>query len=149
MTVDSIMSREVATVSPDAALVDIRKRLQEGGVNHMVVVEDGTLRGVISDRDVLEAISPFLNTYSEGHRDVQPLVLPAQEVMRTGPVTVTPGTDIEKAAHLLLDHDISSLPVVEGNELVGIVTTKDLLNHYTNGANRPAYAAIEDTRRSP
>ena len=149
MAVDGIMSRDVVTVPSDTTLMDIRKCLQEGGFHHILVIEDGELCGVISDRDVLRALSPFLDTYTEGHRDVQPLVLPAQEVMRTEPVTVTPGTDIEKAAHLLLDHDISSLPVVEGNELVGIVTTKDLLNHYTNGANRPAYAAIEDTRRSP
>ena len=132
MTVDGIMSREVVTVSPDTALMDIRRRLQEGGFHHMLVVEEGELCGVISDRDVLRAISPFLDTYSEEHRDVQTLALPAQEVMRTDPITVTPETDIEEAAHLLLDHDISSLPVVEDNELVGIVTTKDLLNHYTN-----------------
>ena len=132
MTVDGIMSREVVTVSPDTALMDIRRRLQEGGFHHMLVVEEGELCGVISDRDVLRAISPFLDTYSEEHRDVQTLALPAQEVMRTDPITVTPETDIEEAAHLLLDHDISALPVVEDNELVGIVTTKDLLNHYTN-----------------
>ena len=99
----------------------------------MLVVEDGELLGVISDRDVLRAISPFLDTYSEEHRDIQTLARPAREVMRTDPITVAPDTEIEDASHLLLDHAISSLPVVEGTELVGIVTTKDLLNHYTNG----------------
>ncbi len=133
MTVHGIMSRDVVTVPPDTALMDIRKRLQEGGFHHMLVVEDGALCGVISDRDVLQAISPFLDTYSEEHRDVQTLARPAHEVMRTDPITVAPDTDIEEAARILLDHDISSLPVVDGEELVGIVTTKDLLNHYTNG----------------
>lgn len=133
MTVDEIMSRELVTVSPDTALMDIRKRLQEGGFHHMLVVEDGELRGVISDRDVLRAISPFLDTYSEEHRDVQTLTQPASEVMRTDLVTVAPNTEIEEASNRLLEHGISSLPVVEEDELVGIVTTKDLLNHYTNG----------------
>ena len=131
MTVDGIMSREVVTVSPDTALMDIRKRLQEGGFHHMLVVEEGALCGVISDRDVLQAISPFLDTYAEDHRDVQTLAQPASEVMRTELITVTPDTDIGDAANKLLDHDISSLPVVDGEELVGIVTTKDLLHHYT------------------
>jgi acetoin utilization protein AcuB len=132
MTVDSIMSREVATVSPDAALVDIRKRLQEGGVNHMVVVEDGTLRGVISDRDVLEAISPFLDTYSEEHRDVKTLSQPASEIMQADPITATPDTPIEEASRTLLDNRVSSLPVVEGDELMGIVTGKDMLEYYVS-----------------
>lgn len=133
MTVDSIMSREVVTVSPDAALVDIRKRLQEGGVNHMVVVEGGTLRGVISDRDVLEAISPFLDTYSEEHRDVKTLSQPASEIMQADPITATPDTPIEEASRTLLDNRVSSLPVVEGDELMGIVTGKDMLEYYVSG----------------
>ena len=132
MTVDSIMSREVVTVFPDAALVDIRKRLQEGGVNHMVVVEDGTLRGVISDRDVLEAISPFLDTYSEEHRDVKTLSQPASEIMQADPITATPDTPIEEASRTLLDNRVSSLPVVEGDELMGIVTGKDMLEYYVS-----------------
>ena len=130
MTVDSIMSREVVTVSPDAALVDIRKRLQEGGVNHMVVVEDGTLRGVISDRDVLEAISPFLDTYSEEHRDVKTLSQPASEIMQSDPVTAAPDTSVKDASQQLLDNRVSSLPVVEDNELVGIITGKDMLEYF-------------------
>ena len=132
MTVDSIMSREVVTVSPDAALVDIRKRLQEGGVNHMVVVEGGTLRGVISDRDVLKAISPFLDTYSEEHRDVKTLSQPASEIMQADPITATPDTPIEEASRTLLDNRVSSLPVVEGDELMGIVTGKDMLEYYVS-----------------
>jgi acetoin utilization protein AcuB len=130
MTVDGIMSREVVTVSPDAALMDIRKRLEEGGFRHMVVVEDEKLCGVISDRDVLKAISPFLDTYSEEHRDVKTLSQPASEIMESNPITVTPGTSIEDASRTLLDNRVGSLPVVEGGDLVGIVTGKDMLEHY-------------------
>jgi len=130
MNVDSIMSRDVVTVYPDAALMDIRKRLQEGGFNHMLVVEDGKLCGVISDRDVLEAISPFLDTYSEEHRDIKTLSQPASEIMQSDPITVGPDTSIEDASRTLLDNRVSSLPVVESGEPVGIVTGKDMLEHY-------------------
>lgn len=133
MTVDGIMSRDLVTVDPGTVLMDIRKRLQEGGFHHLLVVENGELLGVISDRDVLRALSPFLDTYTEEHRDVQTLAQPASEVMRSEPITVAPGAEINDASRLLLDHDISSLPVVERDKLVGIVTTKDFLNHYTNG----------------
>lgn len=133
MTVDGIMSRDLVTVAPDTPLMDIRKRLYEGGFHHMLVVKGDELLGVISDRDVLQALSPFLDTYTEEHRDVQTLAQPAHEVMRSDPITVAPGTEIKDASRLLLDHNISSLPVVEKGGLVGIVTTKDFLSHYTNG----------------
>jgi acetoin utilization protein AcuB len=133
MTVDAIMSRDVVTVSPDTALMEIRSLLQEYGFRHLLVVEaDDTLCGVISNRDVLQALSPFLDTISEEHRDVKTLSKPASEIMRSDPLTIEPGTPIKEAAQLLLNHSISSLPVVQENALVGIVTTKDLLEHYTN-----------------
>lgn len=133
MTVEDIMSRDLVTVAPDTTLMEIRKLLYEGGFHHLLVVENDELRGVISDRDVLRAISPFLDTYSEEQRDVQTLARAAREIMRMDPITVTPDGEIEEASQRLLDNKISSLPVVEDGELVGIVTTKDLLHHYTNG----------------
>ena len=135
MTVDKIMSRNVVTVAPDAALMDIRKRLEEGGFNHMLVVEGGTLRGVISDRDVLQALRPFLDTYSEEHRDVKTLSQPASAIMQTTPITVSPDTPIADASQTLLDHRVSSLPVVEGDALVGIVTGKDMLEYFIHEAS--------------
>jgi len=131
MTVESIMSREVVTVRPDAALMEIRGLLHEKGFNHLLVTEeDDTLCGVISDRDVLKSVSPFLDTYSEEHRDVKTLSRPASEIMQADPITVTPDTSIKEASQTLLDNRVSSLPVVEGTELVGIVTGKDLLQSY-------------------
>ena len=133
MTVDAIMSRDLVTVTPDTALMEIRRLLHERGFRHLLVIEpDETLCGVISDRDVLGALSPFLDTYSEKHRDVKTLEQPASEIMRADPIRVETGTDIDEAAHLLLDNNISSLPVVEGATLAGIVTTKDLLQHYAD-----------------
>jgi len=133
MTVDGIMTSEVVTVTPDTSLSDMRAHLHEGGFRHLLVVEDGALVGVISDRDVLRALSPFLDTYGEEHRDVRTLACPAHEIMRGDPTTVAPDMDVEEAAALLLDRNISALPVVDNDEIRGIVTTKDLLWHYTNG----------------
>ncbi len=132
MTVDAIMSRDVVTVAPDTALMEIRSLFHERDFHHLLVVEDEQLLGMISDRDVLRALSPFLDTYSESQRDVQTLAQPAREVMREEPITVAPNTTIEDAADQLLAHKISALPVLNGDALVGIVTTKDLLRHYTN-----------------
>lgn len=133
MTVDSIMSQDVEVVAPDVTLMEIQEVLRKRGFRHLLVVEDGALIGVISDRDVLRVISPFLNTLSESPRDVKTLMLPAREVMRSDPVSVTPDTSIVDAASILLEHTISCLPVIsDGNQIKGIVTSKDLLRHLVN-----------------
>ena len=130
MTVDALMSHDVVTVPPDAVLMDIRKMLHEEGFHHLLVVSGDELVGIISDRDVLREISPFLDTPSETARDVRSLGRPARDIMNSDPITVLPSTTAADAASRLLQNDVSALPVVEGKTLVGIVTTKDLLAHY-------------------
>ena len=131
-SVSAIMTQDVVSVSPDAPLLDVQNLLKQHGFRHLVVVsDDGTLAGVLSNRDVLEALSPFLNTNAETQRDVRTLSQPASKLMNTTPKTVSPDTPVHDAASALLNDAISALPVVEGAELVGIITTKDLLRHYT------------------
>ena len=133
MTVDAIMSRDVETVGPDVTLMEIQEVLRKHGFRHLLVVDGGALIGVISDRDVLRAISPFLDTLSEEPRDVKTLMRSAREVMRPDPVSVTPDTSVEDAASILLKHTISCLPIIsDGNQIEGIVTSKDLLRHLVN-----------------
>lgn len=128
MTVDAIMSCDVEAVSPDISLMEIQDILRKHGFRHLLVVDDGALVGVISDRDVLRAISPFLDTLSEEPRDVKTLMRSARDVMRSDPVSIRPDARVEDAAGLLLEHTISCLPVVDGrDDIVGIVTSKDLL----------------------
>ena len=131
-SVSAIMTQDVVSVSPDAPLLDVQNLLKQHGFRHLVVVsDDGTLAGVLSNRDVLEALSPFLNTNAETQRDVRTLSQPASKLMNRTPKTVSPDTPVHDAASALLNDAISALPVVEGAELVGIITTKDLLRHYT------------------
>lgn len=136
MKIQDIMSRDVVSVTPGTALMEIRKLLHERGFHHIVVVEDDALCGVISDRDVLRALSPFLDTRSETARDVRTLTKNARDMMRDDPITVAPDAGIEAAARVLLDNAISSLPVVEDGKLLGIITTKDLLEHYAAKEHR-------------
>ena len=133
MTVDSIMSRDVEVVAPDVTLMEIQEVLRKRGFRHLLVVEDGALVGVISDRDVLRVISPFLDTLSESARDVKTLMRPASDVMRSDPVSASPDTSVEDAASMLLEHTISCLPVIgDDAQIQGIVTSKDLLRCLRN-----------------
>lgn len=133
MTVDSIMSHEVRTVSPDAGLKKVRSLLHEEGFHHVLVVDaEEALLGVISDRDMLRALAPVLGTSGGEGSDGDALGQPASEVMQSEPVTLQLDTAIETAAQVLLDHDVSAVPVVDGDKLAGLVTIEDLLHHYTN-----------------
>jgi len=130
MTVDRIMNRDVVTVAPEAALTTVRRRLHEHDYRQLLVVgSDEALRGIIDDHDVLQALRPFL-TDDGAHED--PANRTAAEIMRAEPRTVGPDTSVEEAARLLLDHDITGLPVVAEEALVGLVTSEELLRHYTD-----------------
>jgi len=131
MTADAIMTREVVTVPPDTTLSDIRSRLYEGGFRHLLVIDDDRLVGVICDRDLLRAFGPYLNASIPDGQEGNVLARPAHDIMREDPITITASTDVEEAASLVLEHKISSLPVVNGEEILGLVTTQDLLRHYT------------------
>jgi len=131
-TIADIMSRDVRTVSPDEYLLVLNDLFRKHRIHHLLVVDHGDLLGVVSDRDVLRAMSPFLGTTSEQHRDARTLEVRAREIMTRQPVTITPEANTRKAASLLLAHGISCLPVVsEDGELLGIVTSRDVLRKTT------------------
>jgi acetoin utilization protein AcuB len=132
-TVADLMTRDVRSVTPDEYLLVLNDLFRKHRIHHLLVVEDGALVGVISDRDVLRAISPFLGTTAEQHRDARTLEMRAREIMTRQPITITPEAPIQAAASLLLAHDISCLPVVsDGGTVHGIITSRDVLRQNTD-----------------
>ncbi len=151
-TVETIMTQEVVTVDMDDPLHLIQRIFQREGFHHLLVVEEDALVGVISDRDVLSAISPYLNTPSEQRRDEQTLRRRAHHIMSRRLITVTRRTPVIQAAVLLLQHNLTCLPVVAsavpvraytdselravtaGRRIEGIVTWRDVLACLTSMA---------------
>lgn len=89
------------------------------------------LFGIISDRDLLKAVSPNIGTLSETDRDRATLNKRAHQIMSRNLITVTADTTVEVGARLLLEHRVSCLPVVAADgALEGIVTWRDLLRAY-------------------
>jgi len=127
------MSRRVVTVTMDDTLAKARELFAEFHFHHVLVVEQKRLVGVISDRDLLKAISPYVDTLSETERDLATLRKRVHQVMSHTPITVTADTPIEAAAQLLIDKKVSCLPVVtKDDKLEGIVSWRDLLKAYFN-----------------
>lgn len=115
----------------DDTLVRIQKLFTTHKMHHILVVERGKLMGVISDRDYLKSISPFIGTIHGRMEDEYTLNKKAHQIMTRKPVTITPKTTVEAAALLLLKHGGSCLPVAsKSGKIEGIVTWRDLLKYY-------------------
>jgi acetoin utilization protein AcuB len=102
--------------------------MQASGMRHLVVVaSDGSIAGMISDRDCkLASVSPFSAvSEAEAHKLLEGI--PATRIMSPTPYWVEPLTSVAEAAHIMLTHRISALPVMQDGNLIGIVTSTDLL----------------------
>lgn len=133
MIVADIMTANPVTVNMDTELSLIKEIFDHVYFHHLLVEDDSdnTFVGVISDRDLLRALSPYIRTAAETLRDKETLTKRAHQIMSRQVDTVTPTTDCNIAVQKMLDADISCLPVVgDGKVILGIVTWKDFLKNY-------------------
>ena len=127
MLIKEIMTTRVATVSMDDRLGVIKEIFEQAHFRHLLVLEEEVLVGVISDRDLLRALSPYLDTDAEMNRDTETLNRRAHQIMSRQPITISPESSLPAAAAIMLEQHVSCLPVLENGALVGIVSWKDLL----------------------
>ncbi|RIK66664.1 MAG: CBS domain-containing protein [Planctomycetota bacterium] len=128
MIVDHIMSRNIVTIGMDDSLEYAQALFDEHGFHHLLVVQRGRLVGIISDRDLLRNLSPFINNLAERTQDAATLKRRIHQVMTRSLVTVTRETPIADAAWELLESGVSCLPVIDDRSVpIGIVSWRDLL----------------------
>lgn len=128
LRVDSVMTTELVTVGPDDTLGEVREVFDTHRFHHLLVVEHFKVVGVISDRDLLKHLSPFVGKLSERAQDAFTLQRKVHQVMSRNVVTIRADTDIAQATRLMLDHGVSCLPVLdERQHPIGVVTWRDLL----------------------
>lgn len=124
----AIMSRRLVTVTMDDSLATVQQLFKEHRFHHLLVVEDRVLVGIISDRDLLKALSPNIGTMSETDRDRATLNKRAHQIMTRDPVSVRPTTPLDAAAALMLEKKVSCLPVTsDEHRLEGILSWRDML----------------------
>ncbi|CAG2152932.1 hypothetical protein LMG31506_04705 [Cupriavidus yeoncheonensis] len=142
MIIDSIMSRKLFVVGFDDTLEMVKSLFDEEKFHHLLVVEHGKLHGVISDRDILRAMSPFIGSTVESARDVNTLKLRVHQIMSRGPLTLQPDADIADAVDLFLSHPISCIPIVNDQfRPVGIVSWRDVLKALASARDAETLAA--------
>ena len=118
-TVQDLMTTPPTTVGPDETIGAALELMLYGGIRHLPVVEGDNLVGLVSERDLLpERITRAFPALRE---------CPVRDAMTAHLHTAAPGDDIAEAAARMADLGISSLPVVAGERLVGILTSTDIL----------------------
>jgi len=128
LRVDQVMTREVRTVRRNDSLTVAEELMRAGHFRHVLVLdEDGSLAGVLSRRDfVFSALSWQLGQGSKAHATALQTVV-AKDLMQTQIVTVSPEASIAEAAGRMNEHKVGCLPVMDGPNLVGIITEGDFL----------------------
>ena len=110
----------VETITADSTLFDAVRQLGQNRIGALPVVEGGRITGIMSERDVIYCL-----------KDHGPEVLewPVERVMSSPAITVDAETDVLAALALMTQRRIRHLPVVEGGEILGIVSIGDLVKH--------------------
>jgi acetoin utilization protein AcuB len=124
-----VMTTRLVTVELDDPLEVVKRIFDSVKFHHLLVVDTGKkLCGVISDRDLLRALSPYIGTASENARDTATLNKRVHQIMSRQLVTLPPEATVAEAVKVFLEHRVSCIPVVgPGFKAVGIVSWRDIL----------------------
>ena len=115
MVVRDHMSSKVITVERQCPITEARAVLRKHRIRQLPVLHNDRLVGIVTDRDLRGAAAKAKNV---------------REVMTAKPTVIGPQAPIDEAAHLLRSLKVGSLPVLENNRLVGIITTSDVMEAF-------------------
>jgi acetoin utilization protein AcuB len=129
VTVSHIMTADVVTVEMDDTLHAVREIFENTCFHHLLVVNDQRLLSVISDRDLLKALSLHLGTAAETLRDLASLNKKVHQIMSRYPIALSPNAGIYDAVSVFNAEKISCIPIVDEEQRVkGILTWRDILH---------------------
>lgn len=139
MNVGRRMSHPVITAAPDLQITKAHELMAHEKIGQLPVIKKGKLVGIVSKNDISKAYPSSVTSLAVW--EIASLIekIKVKDVMVKKVRTVTEDTLIEEAARIMVDNEISSLPVMRGTELVGIITQADLFNIMLEmlGARRP------------
>lgn len=128
LNVAKLMTLKPVRVSPDDSLAVVKQIFDHVKFHHVLVVENGILLGVLSDRDLFKALSPHIGTAAETPRDLATLNKKVHQVMRRKPVSLQPQAKVMDAIHLFNSEGVSCIPVVDSNNRPqGIISWRDII----------------------
>ncbi|NLB19029.1 MAG: CBS domain-containing protein [Syntrophomonadaceae bacterium] len=140
MKVRERMSRDLAVINPDTLIVDAFQLMQDRKVRRLPVMSNHKLVGIVTIKDlnrVTQSPATRLSIFEINYLLAKTRV---KDVLHRGMqvVTIDASANIEKAAVLMREHEIGGIPVLDGDELVGIITETDIFDAFMDilGVNR-------------
>lgn len=131
MKARDVMTKSVATVKPDATVRDVAQLMHLHNVGSIPVVDNNNLVGIVTDRDIV------VRNVASGK---DPFSTPVRDVMTAQVTTVTPEEDVQSITQLMASRQIRRVPVVENQQLIGMVSLGDIA---TTGRTELAMEASE------
>jgi CBS domain-containing protein len=117
MLVGEIMHSDVKTASASDSFADVAKMMRSNGISSVVVLDGKKLQGIVTERDIVNLVAeggdPNTTTVERG-------------MTRLDLITVDPKTELSHAAELMVSNNIRHLPIVDGGNVVGIVSIRDM-----------------------
>lgn len=115
-TIADVITPDPVTIEATGTVRDAAELMRAGDIGDVVVLEDGRLLGIVTDRDLVVRVLAVGGSPED----------PVRQACSGNLVTVAPDTPLEEAARMMRDHDVRRLPVTVGEDLVGIVSLGDL-----------------------
>lgn len=111
-----IMTPAVFTTHPDTPLIEVAQRMVQGRFGSALVLQGSWLVGIFTERDIVRAAASGFD----------PKTAIISEWMTKDPITASPDMESEDAAQIMVENGFRHLPVVEGREVAGIVSLRDI-----------------------
>ncbi|MGL1861201.1 MAG: CBS and ACT domain-containing protein [Pseudodesulfovibrio sp.] len=129
MLVRDWMTVNVLSLGVNSSVMDAAEILHEKSIRQFPVLDrNGKLVGIVSDRDIRDAMpSKFIPSDNISEKGGGLYTLTAGDIMTMDPISVTSDTAMDAVAEILVKHRIGGLPVLDGEELKGIITQADVL----------------------
>ena len=120
--IDAVLSQkgsQVWSISPDATVFDAIQMMAEKNVGALPVMEEGRVIGIVSEREYTRKVA------LKGKSSKQTLV---KEIMLAPVFAITADHTVEECLHIMTEHRVRHLPVLDGEKMIGIVSIGDLVN---------------------
>lgn len=127
--ISTIMTKNVVTANVTDSLRKVNSLLKENNIRHLPIVSGSKLVGIVSKTDILRLSFGDLYEGQENTDDAVFDMLKLEQVMINTPTTVKPEDTIRDVAEILSNAEFHALPVVDGENIVGIVSTTDMVKY--------------------
>ena len=124
------MTPNPITVDPETSVPDAAALMKKGGFRRLIVTRHRDLVGIVTDRDLRQAMPSDATSLSVWEINFLIARLKVKEIMATNVVTINDEATLEQVAEIMLERRIGGLPVMRGHEIIGVITTTDVLRAF-------------------